>query len=82
MLVLTPTGAMLKAELKDYERAIKDCDKAIEIDPTLAEAYISRGYTKAGLKDYQGAVKDSEKAIEIDKGLHYAGSGLLHQGHC
>ena len=35
-----------KAELKEYKGAIKDYDKAIELDPNFAGAYMNRGNVK------------------------------------
>jgi len=38
----------------DYQGAIKEFDRAIEINPKYAEAYIYRGVAKGKLGDYQG----------------------------
>ena len=54
------------AELKEYEGAIKDYDKAIELDPNYALAYMNRGIAKAQLKQYSAAIADYDKAIELD----------------
>ncbi len=50
----------------DYDRAIADYTKVIEIDPRNAMAYHNRGvaYTRKG--DHHRAIADSSKAIEID----------------
>ena len=42
-------------EKDQYDRAIANCNKAIEINPRLAKAYYNRGVGKFNLKDYQGA---------------------------
>jgi tetratricopeptide (TPR) repeat protein len=55
--------------LGDYQQAIKDFDRAIELDPKLAEAYWGRGKTYHGLGDYQQAIKDFDRAIELDPKL-------------
>ena len=52
--------------LGDYQQAIKDFDRAIELDPKLAEAYWGRGNTYHALGDYQQAIKDFDRAIELD----------------
>jgi tetratricopeptide (TPR) repeat protein len=53
----------------DYQEAIKDFDRAIELDPKLAGAYWGRGKTYHELGDYQEAIKDFDRAIELDPKL-------------
>ena len=55
-----------KYHLRDYQGAIADYSKAIEINPQYAYAYINRGNAKSDLGSYQGAIADYNKAIEID----------------
>ena len=55
-----------KAKLKDYEAAIADFTKAIEINPNNEQAYYNRGNAKSKLKDYKGAIADFNKAIKIN----------------
>ena len=59
-----------KFRLNDYNGAIKDYTKAIEIaieiDPKYKYPYYNRGVAKYELKDYNGAIEDYSKAIEID----------------
>ena len=50
----------------DYQGAIADYAKAIEINPQDVGAYTNRGIAKNGLKDYQGAIADYNKALEIN----------------
>ena len=50
----------------DFNGAIEDYTKAIEIDPNDAMAYNNRGNAKHELSDYHGAIEDYTKAIEID----------------
>jgi len=40
--------------LKDYERAIEDFDKAIELDPNDAAAYINRERALSKLNEEKG----------------------------
>jgi tetratricopeptide (TPR) repeat protein len=49
----------------DYNGAILDYNKAIELNPKLAGAYNDRGLMKWYLKDYRGAIMDYDKAIEL-----------------
>jgi len=50
---------------KNYNDAIEDYTKAIEINPSNALGYRERGRAKEKLEDYQGAIDDYTKAIEI-----------------
>jgi len=53
----------------DYNGALADYTKAIEINPNYSRAYVNRGDIKvlAGFEDYYGAIADYTKAIEILK---------------
>ena len=55
-----------KYEAGNYQGAISNWSKAIEINPQDAIAYYNRGLAKDGLQDYQAAIVDYTKAIEID----------------
>jgi tetratricopeptide (TPR) repeat protein len=51
----------------DFSKALADYNKAIELDPRFALAYLNRGNLKAGsLDDVNGALADYNKAIELD----------------
>jgi len=52
--------------LGNYQQAIEDFDRAIELDPEFAEAYWGRGKTYHGLGNYQRAIEDFNRAIELD----------------
>jgi tetratricopeptide (TPR) repeat protein len=51
---------------RDFDRAIADYTKAIEIDPKDAEAYNNRGYAHHAMGDFDRAIADYTKVIEID----------------
>ena len=53
-------------ELNEYEQAIKDFNKVIELNPNYAEAYYGRGYAYAELNEYERAIKDYDKAIALN----------------
>jgi len=55
-----------KSDAKDYQGAITDYTKAIELNPNYSVAYVNRGDTKTKIQDYQGAVVDFSKAIELN----------------
>ena len=51
--------------LGNYDQAIADLDKAIELSPSLAKAYHNRGLTYLSLGEADKAILDFDKAIEI-----------------
>lgn len=53
---------------KDYESAIEDFTKAIEVNPKYADAFDYRGKAKAEMSDYSGAIADLNRAIELKPG--------------
>ena len=56
-----------KQKLKslDFNGAIADFTKAIELKSNYPDAYIKRAYARDGLEDYKGAINDYNKAIEL-----------------
>lgn len=65
-------SGIIKQNNENYEGAIADYNKAIEINPKLVKAYNNRGNVKSDLKDYKGAISDFNKAIEIEPNDIYA----------
>jgi tetratricopeptide (TPR) repeat protein len=64
----------------DNRGAVADLNRAIQLDPNYAQAYIFRGVLKAArLNDTQGALADLNRAIEINPSylLAYLSRGLL-----
>ena len=58
---------------RDYDGAIEDFTKAIELDPDYTNAYVWRGFVKLEvLDDYNGSIADYSKAIELKP--DYAGA--------
>jgi len=51
---------------KDYDKAIKDHDEAIRLDPKYTSAFINRGNVWSQKKDYDKAIKDYDEAIRLD----------------
>ncbi|MFC1567273.1 tetratricopeptide repeat protein, partial [Thermodesulfobacteriota bacterium] len=51
-----------------YHQAIKDLNKALELDPKNIHAYANRGWSYTGLGDDKQAIIDFNKAIELDPG--------------
>ena len=59
-------NGMEKYKSRDYEEAIKEFTKAIDIDPENADAYFKRGNAKNQLGDTKGASEDKNKSNEIN----------------
>ena len=56
-----------KFELADYEEAILDYNKALELSPTeICLVYSMRGNAKRNLGDLDGAISDQNKALGFD----------------
>jgi tetratricopeptide (TPR) repeat protein len=53
-------------KLNQYEEAIEDYNKAIELNPKNAEAYNNRGNAHSELNKHEEAIEDFNKAIELD----------------
>lgn len=50
----------------DFDDAIEDYTKAIDLDPCLAVAYYNRGTVLYRLGNYELALKDFAKSVELD----------------
>ncbi|MFI5458071.1 MAG: tetratricopeptide repeat protein [Isosphaerales bacterium] len=59
-------------KLKQWDKALADHSKAIELDPTFALTWFNRGWAYAGLKQWDKALADHSKAIELDPKLAHA----------
>ncbi|HHP7243029.1 MAG TPA: tetratricopeptide repeat protein [Cyclobacteriaceae bacterium] len=53
----------------EYQKALEDYNKALEIDPANALDYNNRGLIKTKLKDLEGAILDFKKSIELNANL-------------
>ena len=56
---------IIKQDSGDYDGALIEYSRAIELNPNFVASYINRGLVKQSLKDYAGAMIDYNKAIEI-----------------
>jgi tetratricopeptide (TPR) repeat protein len=56
----------------DWDGAIADATKAIELEPGLANAWDNRSNARNRKHDWDEAITDSTKAIELDPGLSTA----------
>jgi tetratricopeptide (TPR) repeat protein len=60
-----------KSVLGDYRGAIQDFTKAIELDPTNANYYMSRGVAKIISQDKNGGCLDLSKSGELGFEMAY-----------
>lgn len=51
---------------RDYQRAMEDYTRAIELDGELIAAINNRGVVQAALQEYEAAAEDFDRAIEVD----------------
>ena len=51
--------------MKEYDKALKDCDEAIRIDPGKAYPYYTRGTVLDEKADYDKAIADYTEAIRL-----------------
>lgn len=74
-------------ERKDYDLAIKDYTRAIELRPDYTEAYNNRGWVYGNKHDYDREIQDCTKAIELkpdyadaynNRGSAYGGKGVFN----
>ncbi len=77
--------AQEKFELANYEEAICDYNKALELSPTqICLVYSMRGNAKRNLGDFDGAISDQNKALDFDPlyadGYFYRSSAKLKMG--
>jgi tetratricopeptide (TPR) repeat protein len=63
-----------------YDKAISDFNKAIDLNPKFAEAYNNRGLTYAKKGQYDKAISDFTKTIEINPSytLAYQNRGIIY----
>ncbi len=68
--------AELFRQAREYDKALADYDKALELNPNDALAYRDRGLVYMRLKQYDKALADYDKAGEIDTKSPTLGSKL------
>ncbi|MCD4695936.1 MAG: tetratricopeptide repeat protein [Bacteroidales bacterium] len=53
---------------RDYEGALRDFSKAIELNPDYTMAYNNRGIIKGSTGDFRGALDDFNEAVSLEPG--------------
>ncbi len=56
-------------EQRNYDGALEEYNKAIEIDPNFVEAYVKRGGIKFQKIEFPAAMEDYNRAVEIAENL-------------
>mgnify|MGYP002014241569 CR=1 FL=1 len=79
----------IQPSLDDVDGALKECSKAIRLDPKNSRAYELRAMIRSDAKDYYGAISDYTKLIELDPSAwNYYNRALMklgvddHNGSC
>ena len=71
-------------DLKENDKAIEDCSKALQIDPSIPDAYSNRGHAFFAKGQYDRAIDDLNEAVKLspddaeilnNRGLAYNDSG-------
>jgi len=63
------------SKLMEFNLALKDCDKCIELDPQFIKGHIRKGHICIALKNFQKAIEAFEKALVIDSTNQEANDG-------
>ena len=64
----------------NFDLALKHYNRAIELDPKLAEAYMYRGVLHALMGDEERALADHAKLVDLDRKLAEALKGAIASG--
>jgi tetratricopeptide (TPR) repeat protein len=66
---------------QQYDKALVDCDKAIELNPNMSRYYEARGKCRQFHDDFTRAIADFDKAIELDPNAswQYESRGRCHR---
>jgi len=67
-------------DIQEYEKAIAEYNKAIELNPNYASAYYNRGCANAEMGQYSEAIADYDRALELcpNHFLAYYNRGLVY----
>lgn len=76
--VIYTNRSMLRLRNKDIDGALEDLNKAVSINPKVAEIYNGRAIARLQKGDLDGALADYEKAIELKPSLP---SAFLGRGY-
>ena len=69
--------ARRKYEQGDYQGALADLNRALQLEPNNVRARLGRGAMKVRVKDYQGALADFNRAIQLEPN---SAKGYINRG--
>uniref|UniRef100_A0A493STT4 Small glutamine rich tetratricopeptide repeat co-chaperone beta n=1 Tax=Anas platyrhynchos platyrhynchos TaxID=8840 RepID=A0A493STT4_ANAPP len=61
-----PPRAAAQSKLNKYSEAIKDCERAIAIDPKYSKAYGRMGLALTSVNKFEEAITSYQKALDLD----------------
>lgn len=64
--------AIARYKMQDYNGALADLNKALELSPNYPDAHYNSGLAKLKLKNYSGAIEDFKKVTDIVSKDHNA----------
>ncbi|GMY35535.1 tetratricopeptide repeat protein 1 isoform X2 [Fagus crenata] len=67
-------------KLGKYEETIKECTKALELNPTYMKALIRRGEAHEKLENFEEAIADMKKILELDPSNDQAKKSIRRLG--
>jgi len=67
-------------DLQQYDRAVQEYDKAIELDPGLVKPYCNRGLVYITIKRFYQGCADMRKACNL--GFCNSLEAVKNQGYC
>ncbi|XP_078174775.1 uncharacterized protein LOC144568342 [Carex rostrata] len=70
--------AICFSKLGKYEETIKECTKALELNPSYIKALLRRGEAHEKLENYDQAISDMKKVAELDPSNEQARRALRH----
>jgi len=71
-----------KNDVKDYQGALQDYNKTLQLHPNFAECLTNRGNIFNELKDYKAALQDLDRSIALDTTVaeSFNNRGIAHNG--
>jgi len=67
-------GAYMK--LMDFNRAQKDCEECLKLNPGFVKAWIRKGAVQEAMKQHDNAIESYQEAIKLDPNAKEASEGI------